>query len=214
MDIVKIIQETATWIEKVNKDFETNLYRSPELNTDRHFIYIPDDQQPKVVEAVAAKRALLLHEAKVELIPINDLHHYGKIMIFDVSSTVVDGAAESESEFFVDINDTPPVDTWIALGSQFAEMSVYQANDNLFYQSILAWVPASHYFYANAALLVACVDNFSWASPLGLGESYKYLEPLFTEPKIEEPNYPIDINRRIYLMEKLQKELDVNNPKY
>jgi len=208
MDIVKIIQETATWIEKVNKDFETNLYRSPELNTDRHLIYIADYQHSEVMEAVAEKRTLLLNKAKVELIPINELHLYGRIMIFDVLSTVVDGAPESESKFFVDINDTPPVDTWIALGSQFAETGIYQDDSDLFNQSILAWVPASQYFYVNEALLVACVDNFSWPSPQGLGESYKFLEMLFTEPKIEEPNYPININRRIYLIEKFQKELD------
>ena len=28
MNIIKVIQETATWIEKVNNDFNTNLFRS------------------------------------------------------------------------------------------------------------------------------------------------------------------------------------------
>ena len=29
MDIAKVIQEAATWIEKVNKNYEANLYRTP-----------------------------------------------------------------------------------------------------------------------------------------------------------------------------------------
>ena len=52
----------------------------------------------------------LLTDAGVELIPIENLHLYGRIVFFDINSIVCDGAPAVESNYYVDINDTP-VDT-------------------------------------------------------------------------------------------------------
>jgi hypothetical protein len=214
MDIAKIIQEAATWIEKVNKDYETNLYRTPELRPDRHLIHIPDDEQRGVVEDIVKKRSIILQDLNVELLPIENLHHYGRIMIFDVNSTVCDGAPQDVSHYYIYINDAPPMDTWIGLGSQFIWDDILEPDDELLNQSILAWVPASQYFYANEAILVACVDNFAWPNPQRLYDSYSFLAPLFTRPEFVEPAYPINFERRKRLMEDFEKELDKNGPKY
>ena len=214
MDITKIIQEAATWIEKVNRDYETNLYRTPELRTDRHLIYIPDDQQAHAVDEVVRRRSVMLQEANVELLPLGDLHLYGRIMIFDVNSTVCDGAPQDISNYYIDVKDAPPIDTWIALGRRLTELKIFSTLDDTFNQSILAWVPASQYFYANQAILVACVDNFSWPNPKGLSNSYRFLGPLFTKPEIVETVFEINLDRRINLMDEFEKELDKNIPKY
>lgn len=208
MDIAKIIQETATWIEKVNKDYETNLYRTPELWPKKHIIYIPEVRQVQVLKEVVTKRSKLLKESQSELLPVENLHNYGRLMIFDINSTVCDGAPQDISNYYVDVNDTPPVDTWIAFGSQLTGSKVYKTDDELFKQSILAWVPASQYFYANEAILVACVDNFAWPKPDGVDDTFGILRPLFTEPTFEEPELPINFERRIKLMQEFEEQLD------
>jgi len=194
MNLGRIIQEATTWIEKINNNYENNLYRSPELFPEKQFIYIPREEQTLAINNVIEKRSNILKEAGIELIPIEELHNYGRVMIFDVNSTVCDGAPEDISNYYVDVNDTPPVDTWIALGSQLTEIGIFKDYEPELNQSILAWVPASQYYYANQALLVACVDNFSWPNPENLTNANSDLRHVFTPPdKLEEPTYPINL---------------------
>jgi hypothetical protein len=206
MDIIKIIQETATWIESVNKDYETNLYRTAELLPDRHLIYGGNEQQiTKVVE----RRSELLKATGVSLIAVEDLQLYGRIMIFDVDSTVVDGASEGESSLYVDLYDTPPVDTWIALGSRLTNIGMVANEDEYFNQSLLAWVPASQYFYANEASLVSLVDNIVWPDPTQLTPAFEFLNLIFSSPEnIVKPKDTINLQQRIVLMKRYTEKLD------
>ncbi|WP_184550567.1 hypothetical protein [Mucilaginibacter sp. FT3.2] len=191
MDIIKVIQETATWIEKVNNDFNTNLFRTEELSPGCYYYEIPESGKLSVINRIVSTRSALLVEAGVELIPISELHHYGRIMIFDPDSTTCDGAPEAESACFIDIGDAPPWDTWLALGGQLNSIKFYKPGHDINDTYLIAWVPKSHYFYANGAVEVACLDNFEWASNELITNEYDLIKELFSKPVIIEPDSPL-----------------------
>lgn len=188
MDIIKVIQETATWIEKVNNDYEFNLYRTPELSLTQRYCEIPDSRKADVVNNIVSKRSDLLKNTNVPLIPVEDLHQYGRIMIFDIDDTVVDGAPESVSAGYIDIEDAPPYDTWIATGGMLNEIGFYIEDNTIKDVVVVAWIPKDQYFYADLGVQVACVDNLWWAASDNINSDFEVLKPLFEKPaEIIEP---------------------------
>ena len=186
MNIIKIIQETATWIAKVNNDFNTNLFRSAELSPRYYYYEIPDTEKLSVIDRIISTRSALLDESGIDLISVSELHHYGRIMVFDPDSTVVDGAPEAGSACYVDIGDTPPWDTWLAIGGQLNHIHFYKPGHDINATFLIAWVPKSHYFYANCAMEVACMDNFAWPSNEFMSSRYDSIKELFSKPGITE----------------------------
>ena len=85
---------------------------------------------------------------------INSLGHKaafsGRISITRLDETVVDGASEAESEGLFDINDCPPIDTWIYL------------KDSKRGRLLFAWIPEPYIYLANKAIAVNCVDCIYW----------------------------------------------------
>jgi hypothetical protein len=215
MDIIKVIQETATWIEKVNNNFNTNLFRSEELSPHYFYPENSDSEKSAVIDKIISTRSTLLAESGVELIPVSELHHYGRIMIFDPDSTVVDGAPEAESAGYVDGGDAPPWDTWMALGWQLSMIQFYDYGHDIGPGFLIAWVPESHYFYANGALEVACMDNFAWPSNEFIRSRYDSIKELFSKPVIKEPDsepfYPDKTSR---ILNVVQEELERNSKLY
>jgi hypothetical protein len=213
MHLIQTIQETATWIERVNCDFEVNLFRSPELSPEHYFCEIPDSEKPAVVNGIVGKRAELLKQAGVDLIPVEELVNYGRIMFFDADSTLLDGAPEDVSAYYVDSADTPPWDTWIALGEQLNAISLYK--NKLSYNLLVAWVPKSHYYYANEAVYVACIDNFEWPESELVNQSYAIIKELFTEPaSIVEPDSSINYTHRKATLDRVMAQHEKNSAVY
>jgi len=188
MNIIKVIQETATWIEKVNNDFNTNLFRSAELSPGYYYYEIPESEKISAIDRIISIRSALLDEWGIDLIPVSELHHYGRIMVFDPDSTMVDGAPEAESACYVDIGDTPPWDTWLAIGIQLNGIHFYRSGHELPANFLIAWVPKSHYFYANDAVEVSCMENLAWASNEFIRDKYDSIKELFCKPEIVVPN--------------------------
>ena len=62
MDIIRIIQEMATWIAKINPDIETNLYRTAELSPGKYYYQIPGEEKDQVVAGLATKRSTMLRD--------------------------------------------------------------------------------------------------------------------------------------------------------
>lgn len=146
MDIIRIIQETATWIEKVNPDIETNLSRTADLSPGRYYYEIPNADKDAVVADLVARRSAMLKTANVDLIPVDKLADYGRIMFFEADETVVDGAPEDASAYFIDLGDTPPWDTWIATERQLFNIDFWVQKLHLTDKMLVAWVPQSQYF--------------------------------------------------------------------
>jgi hypothetical protein len=215
MDIIKVIQETATWIEKVNNNFNTNLFRSEELSPHYYYYEIPESGKLSAIDRIISTRSALLSESGINLIPVSELHHYGRIMVFDPDSTVVDGAPEAESACYVDIGDTPPWDTWLALGEQLTQINFYKPGHDINAAFLIAWVPESHYFYANGALEVACMDNFAWPSNEFISNNYDSIKELFCKPEIVVPNpAPFYYDNTIMERSVVLQELNHNSKLY
>ena len=209
MDIIRNIQETATWIEKVNNNFETNLFRSKELSPKQRFYDIPDQEKASVISKIATLRSQLLNKTQHVLIPVNELRNYGRIMFFDANSTVLDGAPEDISLCYVDVGDAPPWDTWLATGSQLNEINFYELHHQLKDDMLIAWVPKAQYYYADQALQVACIDNFEWPDNKYIRDNFNILKPLFEKPdELKESDEPIHYERRLQMINKMMLDLD------
>lgn len=214
MDIIRLIQETATWIEKVNPDFEKNLFRTPELSPKYYYYDIPLSEQPAVINKVNSYRTELLESAGIELIPVEDLVKYGRIMYFNVNETVVDAFPQSESFCYVDLGDAPPCDTWLATSSQLNALNFFTDGYQLTSDFLITWVPASHYFYANECVEVACVDNFEWPNNEYISQAYAGVKSLFAKPdEITIPETKPDLETRMRKMEMIMQEAEENSRK-
>jgi len=215
MNIIKVIQETATWIEKVNNDFNTNLFRTEKLSPRYYYYEIPESGKISAIDRIISIRSALLDESGIDLIPVSELHHYGRIMVFDPDSTVVDGAPEAESACYVDIGDTPPWDTWLAIGIQLNSIHFYRSGHELPANFLIAWVPKSHYFYANDALEVACVENLAWASNEFIRDKYNPIKELFCKPVIVKPDGELFCSEKTgSILNVVQEELEHNSKSY
>jgi hypothetical protein len=214
MDIIRVIQEAATWIEKVNPDFEVNLYRTKELSPEQYYYQIPDTKKAVVVSDLINKRSDLIRAAQVELIPVPELVNYGRVMFFDANDTVVDGAPELASGYYVDIGDAPPWDTWLAIGSQLNAIDFCDAQP-LTSNLLIAWVPKSQYFYAQQAIEVACLDNFEWPNNEFISARYAAVKGLFQKPEsITEPIESINWETRKVKLQEIMTELEENSETY
>ena len=214
MDIIRVIQEAATWIEKVNPDFEVNLYRTIDLSPKHYYHQIPDTKKALVVSDLTDKRSELIKAAQVELIPVSKLVNYGKIMFFDANDTVLDGAPELASRYYVDIGDAPPWDTWLAIGSQLNAINFCESQP-LASNLLIAWVPKAQYFYANEAVEVACIDNFEWPNSELISVRYGVVRGLFQKPEgIIEPIESIDLETRKVKLQEVMTELEENSETY
>ena len=74
----------------------------------------------------------------------------GKILVADVACAIPDGAAADESDFFIDDNDCPPIDTWFYL-SKSEHGAV-----------IFAWIPERFIDIVERAREVNALDIFYW----------------------------------------------------
>lgn len=211
MDIIRVIQETATWIEKVNNDFEVNLFRSEELSPGQHFYNIADGKKASVISRIVDERSRLLNETHHTLIPVDELENYGRIMFFDANSTVLDGAPEDISLCYIDIGDAPPWDTWLATGSQLNEINLCKLQHELKNDLLIAWVPKAQYYYADQAVQLACIDNFEWPGDEYIRDDFNAIKLLFRKPD-EMPGYtePIPYEQRQRILYNMTLKLDKN----
>lgn len=215
MDIIRIIQETATWIEKVNPDMETNLYRTAELSPGKYYYQIPGEDKDQVVENLTAKRSAMLRAAHVDLIPVERLVDYGRIMFFEANETVVDGAPEDASAYFIDIGDAPPWDAWIATERQLFNIDFWAYDLKLTDKMLVAWIPKLQYFYAQQAVEVACIDNFEWPQKDCVADKFCKVKYLFTKPPmITEPALKINFSVRQRLLYEIMHEAESYSKMY
>jgi hypothetical protein len=214
MDIIRVIQEAATWIEKVNPDFDVNLYRTKELSPKQYYYQIPDTKKAVIVSDLINKRSEFIKAAQVELIPVPELVNYGRVMFFHANDTVADGAPEMESGYYIDIGDAPPWDTWLAIGSQLNAIDFYNEQP-LVSDLLIAWVPKSQYFYAQQAVEVACLDNFAWPTTKFISDEFAAIKNLFQKPNsIIKPEEHIDLDSRMKKILEIMSETEEHSKAY
>ena len=156
------ICEVATWIVKINPQFEFNYFRSEQL---RPLTKIKVARQfslasLEAVVRVATKRHAALKAMSVPLLTLEEALSRGKLVWTCPSDSTLDGGAEFFSQGLVDIWEVPAWDTWVALGSQeFSELKAYG-------NCIVSWIPESVYnlFYSGKA--VGLEDNLDWVTQI------------------------------------------------
>ena len=98
------------------------------------------------VRAINANRAAALRDKNIEVADPAVAESKGRLLLYESMETVTDGASESSSRGFFDIEDAPPWDTWF----------LYSAD------SIFSWVPEALVQDAQAGIDANPVDCIHW----------------------------------------------------
>jgi hypothetical protein len=98
------------------------------------------------VDAINANRSALIRDLNIKVADHVVFESKGRILLYETLETVTDGASESSSRGFFDIEDAPPWDTWF----------LYSAG------SILSWVPEAMIQNAQAGIDANPVDCIHW----------------------------------------------------
>ena len=160
------ICEVATWILKVNPQFEHNYFRSEQLHpitklkVARKF---PIASLEAITQTVT-KRHKALAALDITLLSLEEALSYGKLIYTYPADSTLDGGAEFYSQGLVDIWEIPAWDTWVSLGDlEFSEFRAYE-------DCVISWIPESVYnlFYSGKA--VGLEDNLDWVTQI-LGNS-------------------------------------------
>jgi hypothetical protein len=69
----------------------------------------------RAVYAINEMRSTLVRDTNVEIAGLAEAQSKGKLLLYEPLETVTDGASESSSRGFFDIEDAPPWDTWFSL---------------------------------------------------------------------------------------------------
>jgi hypothetical protein len=169
------LAEAINWCtSRVNIDDPEHCLRSPETHPIP--VYRPEiDDWQKAVNDLITKRANLLQQAKsYPTSPAKSLNR-GRLFLFFPFETLSDGAAENASDGFLDFENTPPWDTWLAL--LIGENAKPFWSKNLL---LICWVPAEFEDLANDGINVNPESCICWGDAL----DEKYDVPDLEESKL------------------------------
>ncbi len=96
----------------------------------------------------------LLRDASTQPMRVAEAQVLGRLLLYEPTETVSDGAAQAASRGFFDAEDAPPWDTWFWLKES----------------TIFCWVPESLISDAQAGIDANPVDCIRWAD----GQNYQY----------------------------------------
>ncbi|GAB2702828.1 hypothetical protein GCM10027037_30570 [Mucilaginibacter koreensis] len=91
----------------------------------------------------------------------------GKILFVEMDTTTYDGASESATDGFIDINDWPPIDTWFYLSS---------INNRWNTAVAFAWIPEPFTKYAEEGINVNTTNSFRWLEDTTLADYNLFFE--------------------------------------
>ncbi len=172
------ILEVATWILKVNPEFEHNYFRSEEINSLWGNNALIKNKYPLVsadgVVETAKRRALLLQERGIPLVALEEAATYGNLVYTFPEESHLDGGAEFYSQGLVDIWEVPAWDTWIAFGNrEFKEFNLYPS-------AVISWIPRTVNDLFFSGREVSIIENLGW---LELNTNNQFLSSLTGEPE-------------------------------
>lgn len=111
------------------------------------------------VSGVARARQQELWPIRAE--PIEDLAG-GRLLVYFPNADLCDGAAEAESQGYLDVYNTPPWDTWVAFVSEPGD------NDISYSEYLIAWVPPAFVRLAASGILVNPEECIRWLDESGV----------------------------------------------
>jgi hypothetical protein len=156
------ICETATWILKLNPEFEYNYFRSEQL---RPITKIKVARKIPIasleaIRQVVTKRNKELADSSIELLSLEEALSSGKLIYTYPADSTLDGGAELYSQGLVDIWEIPAWDTWVSLGDlEFREFEAYK-------NCIISWIPESVYNLFYSGKSVGLEDNLDWVTQI------------------------------------------------
>jgi len=122
--------------------------RTDALKPDRRIEDIRTEEEWKgAVRSVVEKRRDLIHSRGEFTLPkVGDDLCKGRVLVYAPGENVADGASEYASSGFVDLNDAPLWDTWVAHSDR----------------GLVTWVPQQLVVLAQRGIDVNAVDCIKW----------------------------------------------------
>jgi hypothetical protein len=137
------LAETIQWCRpRIDVSNPKNCLRSMEL-----LPHSLEDGRKRVVNSVAIKRFLAL--GRPTRSPASTLAG-GRLLVYEADVNLCHGLEESETNGFVDLDNTPPWDTWIAY--------IYEDASNY----LLSWVPGEFISLVSSGIDVSPEQSFRW----------------------------------------------------
>jgi len=143
------VAETIAWcLPRVDQESPRDCLRTPSIRG-RTLVGNYHD----CVSNVATARRQELSPSRPE--PVRGLAG-GRLLIYFPDADLCDGAAECESQGFLDVYNTPPWDTWVAFVSEPVEKNISYS------EYLVAWVPHAFVGLAAAGILVNPEECIRW----------------------------------------------------
>lgn len=134
--VLQALSETVAWC--LRRSLQHDQFRSRELDPSA-LLKVPPFSESNIgvwlerkresyqlaVNAINANRSALVRDTNIEVTDPAVAESKGRLLVYEPLETVTDGASNSSSRGFFDIEDAPPWDTWF----------LYSAG------SISSWVP-------------------------------------------------------------------------
>ena len=155
--VLQALTETVAWC--LSRPLQHDHFRSNELDPST-FLKVPPFSESCIevwlerkresyklaISAINANRSTLLRAANITVVDAAVAEAKGRLLLYEPLETVTDGASESCSHGFFDIEDAPPWDTWFL----YSEGSIF------------SWVPETLIQNAQAGINGNPVDCIHW----------------------------------------------------
>jgi hypothetical protein len=155
--VSQALSETVAWC--LRRPVQHDRFRSPELDPSA-LLKVPRfsdsdievwlerkrESYQSAVRAVSANRSAVVRDRNIQVADPAVAKSKGRLLLYEALETVTDGASESSSRGFFDIEDAPPWDTWF----------LYSVG------SIFSWVPEALVQAAQAGIDANPVDCIHW----------------------------------------------------
>ncbi len=155
--VLQALSETVAWC--LSRLLQSDQLRSRELDPSAILRVPPFDEfsagawteakresYKRAIYAINEMRSTLVRDTDIEIADSAAAQSKGKLLLYEPLETVTDGASESSSRGFFDIEDAPPWDTWF----------LYSGG------TIFSWVPESSVENAQAGIDANIVDCIHW----------------------------------------------------
>jgi hypothetical protein len=155
--VLQALSETVAWC--LRRPLQQDQFRSRELDPSA-FLRVPPfgesnigvwlerkrESYQSAINAINANRSALARDRNIKVADSAVAKSKGRLLLYEPLETVTDGASDSSSRGFFDIEDAPPWDTWFL----YSEGSIF------------SWVPEALVQDAQAGIDANPVDCIHW----------------------------------------------------
>jgi hypothetical protein len=155
--VLQALSETVAWC--LRRPLQQDQFRSPDLDPSA-FLKVPPlgessievwlerkrESYQSAIDAINANRSALVRDRNIKVADSAVAESKGRLLLYEPLETVTDGASDSSSRGFFDIEDAPPWDTWFL----YSEGSIF------------SWVPEALVQVAQAGIDANPVDCIHW----------------------------------------------------